>query len=442
MSLPKCPNQKQIDLELQRWVDEVLKFIEPLKKAGLIDDLEIFIRHRSSRGWSLKGRDISPSNPPAQGECYLRLFLGGHSVWGRFPLVVSTWRDGLIELMKRIPPQRVGSYRPPEPRAVHPRPALCDVHLLDEFGDSYRFQRLAFALSDNTWHESERIEGLTSLDGSLMMHLTHRISANFQGLVCDSQSYLESKIAINQCFEDRKINGYCPSSFLPNALLGSNIWRRRGGLSIAGTQILGTRCLILHPRVVEQLLRQRLPLLLSTRSNQRGMTIAAPAFTMTHEPTIDGMQRSVSFDDLGYPRLSRMMIDQGVLTEYFDIDPLCALWTPRGLRPDLSNFFIRPGSLTLGAMKRAKPQPLIIERVKIHPIDPQKGPNHFTVSILEGLTPQGTRLPINQYQLSGTILSEGENKGILDSATFSKELVDTSTAVLPHMLLMLTLSTR
>ena len=105
-SLPKCPSAEDLAQTLNRWHDQAQSFVSEMR--GLADDVEVSLRHQSLRGWRFTDQQLQPLTPPPQGECYVRIFRGGHTVWGRFPLSIKHWRSGISELIKAFPSESVG----------------------------------------------------------------------------------------------------------------------------------------------------------------------------------------------------------------------------------------------------------------------------------------------------------------------------------------------
>ena len=427
-SLPKCPSEEELALTLGRWQEQAQRFVDEMK--GLADDVELSLRHQSLRGWRFSDQQLQALTPPPQGECYIRVFRGGHTVWGRFPLSMKQWRSGITELVKAFPPKSVGFYRPPQPMTQHPQPTTFDPNMHKMLGDPLRFQRVAYAMSDNTWHEGERLLGMSHVEGSVTLHINHKVVCNLQGAVTNSKVTLDGRVRINHSYEDARQTLFAPASFLPRALLGSTLWRKRASHPQVTTLQAGPYQVILHPRLLEKLLRVRLPLVCTYKHFEPEAQVGSPSLTLTHEPRADGMAESVMFDDLGRPRDPSPMITQGSLVAPFSIDPLCAEWSPQGLRPRLTNFFIKPGKVSHAELLQRSRATIQVENAHIEPLD-ERGPNHFTLRITEAITTEGQLLPPGRYKLSGTVASTAEGPGLLEASEFSKEVLDTSSAILP-----------
>ena len=426
--IPRCPSAEDLERVARKWESESQDFIYSIRDQ--IDDAEIFIRHQSMRGWRFASQSLQPLIPPIQGECYIRLFRGGHTVWGRFPLSPEMWRRGSQELIRAFPPNEVGFYRPPQPTHQHPRPTTFDPRFHHTLGEGHRFQRLAYAISDNTWHEGDRLSGIHNVEGRVLLHIQHRLVTNLQGSVSDSKVHIESQVRINHCYEDSRQQIFCPSSFLPWALMGSTLWRKRSSLPVAPPQKLGFRPIILAPRLLERIFRQRLLLVCTGNHFDTEAQVGNPSLTLTHEPKIDGMVGSSPFDDLGRARESHPMIFQGILSSFFVIDPLCAEWSPQGPRPQLSNFFIRPGRVPHSELMHSVPDAIQVENAEIEPMG-ELGPNAFTLKLTEAITADGELISPNRYRLSGTLASTAEGPGLLESIELSREVVDTGTCASP-----------
>lgn len=448
VQLPACPHPEEVNRTRARWEEESLQFIKEI--TADVDDAEIFVKLVSTRGWSFTDQNLRQISPPPQGETYIRLFRGGHTVWGRFPLSSEHWRRGVKDLAKAFPLESVGVYRPPKPSHQLPRPNTFDPRFHNLLGEGYQLQRLAHAISDNTWHEGERFTEHTklhSVQGRAQLHLTHRVVCNGQGIVSDSRLHLDASVKINQYFTDRKQSIYAPASLLPWALMGASLWRRRAPLKHNTTQRSGYREVILAPRVLEKILRQRLPFVCTHRHFEPKAQVGHEALTLTFDPKADGMVEASPFDDLGRPRDSIPLILNGALIAPFVVDPLNAKWSPQGLRPHLGTFFVRPGershSEILSLVKReddikrriggqhASQVEIQVENATLESPD-ERGANGFSLRLTEAVTSQHELLSPGKYKLTGTVASTAEGPGILEDVEFSKEVVDTGTAVLPY----------
>jgi hypothetical protein len=429
-SYPRCPSLDECAQVQDKWVYESRKLLTFL--SNHVDDADLLIRHQSIKGWRFENQALIPLTHAPVGECYVRIYKGGHRAWGRFPLVPDLWYKSIGRLIQQVQSPSIGFYKPPQPQFRHPAITLFDQRFCETLGDPYRFQRLAFAMSDNTWHEGERTLGrhqeLKSVEGRIGFRVRHRIMSNFQGQVASSRVYLDGSVRLNQHFEESKQMIFAPTTYLPWALMGSTLWRKRSSLPFKLRHSEGPRAVLLHPRVIEKLIRQHFPLLCNHDYFSPDAQIAHDDFTLTHEPKIDGMIESSPFDDLGQLRQTTPLIFQGTLTAPSTIDPLCAEWTPQGLKPVLSNFFIRPGKRT--HFEYLQDRHIQIERAHIEPVG-EGGINQFTLTILEAIDENQELIPPQRYQLVGTLASTAQGPGLFESIQFSREVIDTGSAVLP-----------
>ena len=101
--LPACPHPNEVNRIRERWVNEARRFVH--ESLSEVDDAEIFVKLTSTRGWSFVDQNMRALTPPPQGETYIRLFRGGHTVWGRFPLSQRTGdvvsKNSLRHFLKR-----------------------------------------------------------------------------------------------------------------------------------------------------------------------------------------------------------------------------------------------------------------------------------------------------------------------------------------------------
>ena len=427
---PRCPTIDECIQIQEKWVHESQRLLHFL--SGHVDDADVLIRYQSIKGWRFENHELYPLTHAPVGECYIRLYKGGHRAWGRFPLVPDLWFKSVGNLIKQVQSPPIGFYKPPKPQLRHPSLTLFDEGFVKSLGDPHRFQRLAYAMSDNAWHEGERAEGkahqLTHVEGRIGFRVSHRIMSNLQGQVASTRVYLDSSIRLNQQFEETKQMIFAPSTYLPWALMGSSLWRKRSPLPMKLRHQEGYYSVLLHPRVLEKIMRQHLPLLCTYEYFNPEAQIGHEEFTLTHEPKIDGMIESSPFDDLGQLRQTTPIIFQGTLTAPCVIDPLCASWTPQGLKPTLSNFFIRPGKRTHADFLQSSY--IQVERADIEPIG-EGGINQFTLTLLEAIDENQELFPPRRYQLVGTLASTPRGPGLFESVQLTREVIDTGSAVLP-----------
>jgi hypothetical protein len=439
-TLPHLPFEAEILKARQKWLEEVSRFLQKVRLKT--QAVEVCLKYRKNSGYKLDGKQIEAFSQ-INGEFYLRIFQDGHIAWQRLPLEPQVWESAFEDLRSRIPAQKIGPiYRPDSPQALQEAPNTLDSELVDQLNDTYRLQRIAYALSDNTWHESDRTGfSIKKLEGQIYYSLQHRVVGNQSGAIADTNLSLKQHIQINHFFRDEKQVIYAPSSWLPWAMQGANVLRNRGAVASAKNVSLGHRSVILHPRLIEKIIRARLLLVLSPKHVLVGQQITSQHLTLTHELGANGMILSSAFDDLGQGRASFAMIDRGRICAPFSIDPLCAEWTIYGLRPQLSNFFIMPGQSMKTELMESLQDGLWIEDAEVEAIQKEFGPNYFSIKITEGFDASGALLTPKKYILSGYLVRP-ENIGerstknlpiLLDQLELSKEIFDTGSALVPFM---------
>jgi hypothetical protein len=446
-NLPHLPFEAEILKARQKWLEEVSRFLQKVRLR--IQGVEVCLKYKKIAGFKLDGKNIEPFSQ-IHGEFYLRLFHYGHIVWNRLPLEPQLWEQAFYDLKNRLPQIQTGTiYKPDSPSALVDAPNTLDSSLIDQLNDTYRLQRIAYALSDNTWHEAERAtHTLKKLEGQIYYTLQHRVVGNQSGAIADTHLSLKQHIALNHFHRDEKQVMYAPSSWLPWAMQGATLLRNRLDLNVAKQVEIGMRAVILHPRVVEKILRSRLLQVLSPKNVLLGQQITSPHITLTHELGSNGMILSSAFDDLGQGRASFVMLHRGRLEAPFSIDPLCAEWTVYGIKPQLSNFYILPGQYAKAEMMENVQDGLWVEDAEVEPIQKEFGPNYFSIKLTDAFDHKGSLLAPKKYILSGylikpELLGDQNHKhtpALLDQLELSKEVFDTGTALLPFVLSQLELS--
>ncbi len=457
------PGANALANELDHLAQRVGRFLSRLKLD--VDDAEVWLRRTDVRGYRIVGQEFMPTDQREE-LVGLRVFKDGkigHA--GTEKVDEAHW---LALLKQALAGAQPSDGPPPEkPRPRRPGPMTFDSELADGLASGQTMRRVASALADNVWHEASRIPGLQRFEGE-MDHLVRRfVVGNRQGVVASLHGALRARVELNGCYGDVFHQAHAPESFLPLALLGARTWRTMPRAHVAPKD-LGVKDqmpVVLHPRLLEQLLRILAAPLLTYEAQSdgrlpfdEGELVTAPAVTLVDDPGLDGLAASRAFDDEGRPTRRTPLIVRGRLDNLL-----------RGRRKGVRRHSLSsggvwrlrqgrrgpheaPGVVTFGSllmergdvgfhdMVAAVEKAILAHEVEdLQITDPRCGA--FSARVRWGVTLErggdSRLLERGAWQISGRLFGGQGGEGFLQDAVLSRELYDTGTAVLPYCLCML-----
>lgn len=461
-ALPGGPRADALADELDQLAQRAGRFLSRLKAD--VDDVEVWLRRTDVRGWRLDGHDLEPLAPPTEDRVGFRVFRGGTmGVAATDRVDESAWQACVRAALAAAGP--ISAPRPQKPAARRPGPMTFDPDLADELASGRTLGRLAEALGDNTWHEASRMPGLASLTGRVQHTVRRYLVGNRAGVLASLHGALSARIELNGVYGDVFHQTHAPESYLPLALLGARTWRTmpRAHATPADVGFRGRVPVMLHPRLLERLLRALGPRLLSADARdagrvafEEGDTIAAPTVTLVDDPGMDGLASSRAFDDEGIPTRRIPLIVRGRLTqvlrsredaERFGGQPTGSAW--RRVEPGPEGA-LRPAELAFGSlvMERGElgfhdlvaqvDKAILVQEVDdLDDVDAETG--RFSCRVRWGVTlepgAESRLLARGAWRIQGHLFARpGGAPGLLDDVSFSRELYDTGTGILPYAL--------
>ena len=333
----------------------------------------------------------------------------------------------------------------------------------DALASPRELQRVADALSDNLWHESERITQVRAFEGHVTYTLRRHVIGNRGGVAASLHGDLGAEVRINRSHGDAFHVVHSPESFQPLALLGARTLRNMPTELAAprDVRLAGRVPVVLHPRAFEALLR-RLVLPLLTQTSRRanllpfrdGDRIAHESFTLVDDAGMDGLSSSRHFDDEGAPTRRNALVVRGRLSMVLEMrgavtgqggtassyrqstsaaDPQDAPLTEAG-----TSLLIERGDLGFHDMIAAEERAILVhDLLGLHGADP--GRTRFACGVGSGITLERGResrlLAPGEWQVGGSVLTMPAGPaGFLSDMVLSRELYDTGTAILPYCL--------
>jgi hypothetical protein len=317
----------------------------------------------------------------------------------------------------------------------------------------------------NARHENERIAGLTHLRAHVGFEAIQRVVSNQGGTVGGMHGTLHADVELNDAYGERFSVIHLPESFLPIALMGARTWRTMPRARVSPrTDISGPMAVVLHPRVIEQLIRAGLPHVLSTPADgPMGLAdhqqMAHPALTLVDDPGLDGLAASRAFDDEGRPTQRSALVVRGRLAQR-----LCSRRAARRrgrVGTGSAHRLDGPWGAAHAVAPRTAFGSLLMERgevgfhdmiavpesvVLVHALDGLRM-NPVTTQfearirwgVLLGDAPDGAVMTPNTWGITGQML--GQN-GLLNDLSLSREMQDTGSAIMPYCMSELTLERR
>jgi len=446
---------------LDALAQRVGRFLSRVK--GDFDEIEVWVRRRDRRAWRITGHELVDATEPTEELVSLRVFRRGQMAElvcgqvdeGQWQALV---KQGLSDLAG------TGNLPPSAPRPRCPGPMTFDPELADALAPAGVLRRVAAALCDNTWHEAERVEGLSSLEGEVVFDVRRYVVGNTGGVVASLHGSLSARVELNGVYGDVFTQSHAPESFLPLALLGARTWRTmpRTLVTPEAFGAAGPTSVVLHPRLFEQLLRKLLgPLFCGSAQDsgalpfEEGDLVCANSVTLVDDPGLDGLATSRAFDDEGVPTRRTPLLVCGRLTQLLrsrayakqvGTVPSGSAWRAdaplrgaHGPGPTVTfgSLLMERGDTGFHEMVAGVDRAVLVHEVELEAVDPAS--TSFSALVTWGLTLEtetpSRLLAPDAWRIRGRLLSlPGELPGLLDEVALSRELYDTGSAILPYCL--------
>lgn len=441
--------------------EQASDFVEAMR--GDADGVELWIERRTR--W---GHLITPDGRQPDSRDVIRFSVRlwqGDQLGGAHGLGADadSWKRALTAARKGMHPTDIPC--PPRPAVRRPGPTVFDPDLPDALRGRRVLDRLADALMTNAEHENERLPGLTTLRGRLGFEAVQRIVSNQAGTVAALQGALSAEIELNDAYGERYQVIHLPESFLPIALMGARTWRTMPRARVAPEAGLkAPMAVVLHPRVIEQLVREGLPHVLSTPADGplhygHHDSVAHDSLTLIDDPGLDGLAMSRAFDDEGRPTQRTALLVRGRVAQR-----LCSRRAAqrRGLvgtgsarrvdgpwgaahavapRTAFGSLLMERGDIGFHDMIAAPDRVVLVhalDGLRMNPVTTQFDAR-VRWGVLLGETPDGAVLSPGLWGISGRLLGDD---GLLSAVTLSREMQDTGTAIMPYCMAELTVERR
>ena len=446
--------------ELEELAHRVSRFPSSLSRT--VDDVEVWLERTSQWGYRFEGRRLLPTLSLSRDRVGFRVLKDGRIGQSSCTRVDETlWRSCVERALSATLPAGPSSFI--GPRTRKPGPLTFDPDLADALASPRELQRVADALSDNLWHESERITQVRAFEGHVTYTLRRHVIGNRGGVAASLHGDLGAEVRINRSHGDAFHVVHSPESFQPLALLGARTLRNMPTELAAprDVRLAGRVPVVLHPRAFEALLR-RLVLPLLTQTSRRanllpfrdGDRIAHESFTLVDDAGMDGLSSSRHFDDEGAPTRRNALVVRGRLSMVLEMrgaetgqggtassyrqstsaaDPQDAPLTEAG-----TSLLIERGDLGFHDMIAAEERAILVhDLLGLHGADP--GRTRFACGVGSGITLERGResrlLAPGEWQVGGSVLTMPAGPaGFLSDMVLSRELYDTGTAILPYCL--------
>lgn len=303
--------------ELEELAHRVSRF--PATLARTVDDVEVWLLRASHWGYELMGRRTRPSLSLSRDRIAFRVLKDGLVGYASCTRVDETlWRSSVDRALSATLPGGPRTF--PVPRTRKPGPLTFDPDLADALAAPRELARIADALTDNLWHESERVDRLRTFEGRLGYDLRRFVVGNKGGVAASLHGDLSAEVRLDRSHGDAYHVVHAPDSFQPLALLGARTLRNMPVESAAprDLKLAGRVPVVLHPRAFEAILR-RLVVPLFTQTARRdglmpfrdGERVAHDSLTLVDDAGMDGLASSRHFDDEGMPTRRNALIVRG-----------------------------------------------------------------------------------------------------------------------------------
>jgi predicted Zn-dependent protease len=458
-AVPDGPGSAALTDELEAVAHRVGRFIKRLEVDA--DDVELWLHRRGTWGWRVDGRDLEARMAPRRDTVAFRVDRDGRVGAAQAgALDEAAWQRAVHSALGALAPD--GRPLPPAPAARRPGPMTFDPELADQLAPARALHRVASALVDNTWHEAERIPGLARASGEVRYVVDRYVVASTAGVVASLHAHLRGHIELNGAYGDVMHQTHAPESYLPLALLGARTWRTMPRAHVTPTDLGLTDALpvVLHPRVLEQLVRRVGPVVFDAAGRPGdqpaltdGAEIAAPGVTLVDDPGLDGLSTSRPFDDEGVPTRRTPLLVRGRVTQLWRTRaeaartgavPSGCAWRraevapagePPRPRPGFGSVLMERGEVGFHDIVASVDRAILVHALDDLRVDPVSG--GFRAKVRWGVTLENDResrlLAPGAWRLSGNLFSlPGAPAGLLEDALLSRELYDTGTGILPY----------
>ncbi|MCA9541595.1 MAG: hypothetical protein KC620_22005 [Myxococcales bacterium] len=444
-------NAVQLSEELEALAQRVGRFLGRLKVTA--DEVELWMQRTSRWGWRLDGRSLEPDARPAVDRICFRVFRDGRLGHASTSAIDDTeWRRCVEDALNSALPSPEAP--PAMPRARRPGPMTFDADLADLLAPSRELHRIAFAMSDNLWHEADRILGVDGYAGSVSYGARRFVVGTRNGVVASLHGALSAQVELNGAYGDVFQQTHAPESMLPLALLGARTWRTMPRVEVTPSRIglVGRNPVVLHPRLLERLVRHLAgPIFFTDQSSPpfaEGEMIAAPAVTLVDDPGLDGLTTSRAFDDEGVPTRRVPLMVRGRLTQRVhrrrspqrSDRQVGNVWRAAagaaGPTLAFSSLLMERGDVGFHDMIAAVSRTVLIHEVdEFEVLDPVT--SRFACRVRWGVTlergGESRLLQPGAWRLTGHLFGLPDKPpGLLDDVVLSRELHDTGSAILPY----------
>ncbi len=332
---------------------------------------------------------------------------------------------------------------------------IFDAQLAEMLSPPEALWEICDALADNTRHEAERIPGLKQLQGSVSYSHQRTVVGRSGEVIAALQASLRAEVEMNRSYGDIFYQTHAPESMLPLALMGARSWRNSPKLTSHGQLEPGALSVILHPRVLEEIIRHAglQPLSEGSQLAEEGSRIASPEVTLVDDPGLDGLATSRGFDDEGLPVHRSPLIIRGRMTQLLrsrseakrsGLPRIGGRWQRPGcLGPGLgfSSLMMERGELGFHEMLTPMERGVLVQALSN--LELGEEPGSFSALIRWGLFLRrgfsNCLMEPMTWVLKGQLFGEG---GLLSEAKLSRELFDTGTGIMPYCLGCLSLQKR
>ncbi|MFN3197015.1 MAG: metallopeptidase TldD-related protein [Bradymonadia bacterium] len=453
--------------ELEQLAERARAFMA--KSRGVADDVELWLCGTLQHGFMFHDHRLIPMRTIRSERAGLRVLARGRmGRAGVSSFDMGDWTTALDGAMAKLGPEGpVNGFTRPTMR--RPAPFTFDADLADALADEAMMKHLAFALCDNAHHEAARTPGLERLSGGVVYTVQTRVVATSKGTVFALHGDLDARLRFNGMYSELFHQVHLPDSFLPLAMLGARAWlnmpsaRVQLPRHITGRQVP----VLLHPRLMELLLRRVGEPMLSTTATECGASPLLPGamvadrnITLADDSTLDGLATSRAFDDEGTPTRRIPVILKGRLTQtlvtYQEAAARGVTPTGNGYRrsqggqgvehvevsPRLGCLVMDPGTLGLNEMLSTVPEGLLVYEVAgFDLIDPKTSKFQAIIASAVTLGANGGMIPPGRHRITGHLFRvPGISEGVLSTCQLSRELYDTGGAILPYCLTMMEVS--
>ncbi len=426
---------------------------------GDADDVEVIIWEEDERSWAVKNRDLEPEIGFGRLSVGLRAIKGGRLAAAATSVLDPEENAAALRVAltcaKATGLERFASGQIAPVAYTHPALEQLEREPRALFG-------LAEQLRDQVW-QAPGAARLEAFEGGVSLSRVARAVVSSAGETAVLQAGLTAWAEVNSAHSEVEFLSEVPLDPVVIGGLGRRTLEALPERELVPADLGGPGPIeaLLHPRLVDNVLRIVLQEKLTAESAAEGLTqvepgqqLAAAGLTLWDTPSEPGLWSQLPTDDEGTVGAPRAVIERGRFTGYLGGRASCAelglaptgngfrspmIAEPRNeapVRDRLSGLRIDPGQRSFGEMIGGLDRGVVLfGLLGLHGADRARAA--FSCAVYDGWAVRGGaivgRLAPGRWNVSGRMLAGEGGPGLLERLECSREVLSTGRSRLPYL---------